>query len=114
MLKLKAETGTVNAPLRRQHCPERQSAEVRAHRCRLRACTPGLTESTLHHAFIEEKPRTLQEPPDRFSKMLTDTIVEEEFELKEEEPWFDKQDLEHGTTPPQALSLEPNGRRSII
>lgn len=29
--------------------------------------------------------------------MLTDTIVEEEFELKEEEPWYDKQDLEHGT-----------------
>ncbi|XP_053197885.1 cerebellar degeneration-related protein 2-like [Scomber japonicus] len=27
--------------------------------------------------------------------MLTDTIVEEEFELKEEEPWYDKQDLEH-------------------
>lgn len=31
--------------------------------------------------------------------MLTDTIVEEEFELKEEEPWYDKQDLEHGTIP---------------
>lgn len=30
-------------------------------------------------------------------KMLTDTIVEEEFEIKEEEPWYDKQDLEHGT-----------------
>lgn len=29
-------------------------------------------------------------------KMLTDMIVEEEFEIKEEEPWFDKQDLEHG------------------
>lgn len=29
--------------------------------------------------------------------MLTDTIAEEEFELKEEEPWYDKQDLEHGT-----------------
>ncbi|XP_075889674.1 cerebellar degeneration-related protein 2-like [Nelusetta ayraudi] len=27
--------------------------------------------------------------------MLTDTIVEGEFELKEEEPWYDKQDLEH-------------------
>eukprot|EP00066_Takifugu_rubripes_P029131 XP_011618397.1 PREDICTED: cerebellar degeneration-related protein 2-like [Takifugu rubripes] len=27
--------------------------------------------------------------------MLTDTIVEEEFELKEEEPWYDRQDLEH-------------------
>ncbi|XP_047465576.1 cerebellar degeneration-related protein 2-like [Mugil cephalus] len=27
--------------------------------------------------------------------MLTDMIVEEEFELKEEEPWYDKQDLEH-------------------
>ncbi|KAM8889670.1 cerebellar degeneration-related protein 2-like [Synchiropus picturatus] len=27
--------------------------------------------------------------------MRTDMIVEEEFELKEEEPWFDKQDLEH-------------------
>uniref|UniRef100_A0A1A8R9R3 Cerebellar degeneration-related protein 2, 62kDa n=1 Tax=Nothobranchius pienaari TaxID=704102 RepID=A0A1A8R9R3_9TELE len=27
--------------------------------------------------------------------MLTDTIVEEEFEIKEEEPWYDKQDLEH-------------------
>lgn len=55
MLKLKAETGTVNASLRRQHCPERQSAEVRAHRCRLRACTPRLTEFSLHHAFIKEK-----------------------------------------------------------
>lgn len=29
--------------------------------------------------------------------MLTDMIVEEEFEIKEEEPWYDKQDLEHGT-----------------
>ncbi|XP_076007637.1 cerebellar degeneration-related protein 2-like [Genypterus blacodes] len=27
--------------------------------------------------------------------MLTDMIVEEEFELKEEEPWYDKRDLEH-------------------
>lgn len=27
--------------------------------------------------------------------MLTDMIVEEEFEIKEEEPWYDKQDLEH-------------------
>ena len=24
-------------------------------------------------------------------------IVEEEFEIKEEEPWYDKRDLEHGT-----------------
>jgi hypothetical protein len=29
--------------------------------------------------------------------MLTDMIVEEEFEIKEEEPWYDKRDLEHGT-----------------
>lgn len=29
-------------------------------------------------------------------KMLTDMIVEEEFEIKEEEPWYDKQDLENG------------------
>ena len=28
--------------------------------------------------------------------MLTDMIVEEEFEIKEEEPWFDHTDLEHG------------------
>lgn len=28
--------------------------------------------------------------------MLTDMIVEEEFEIKEEEPWYDQQDLEHG------------------
>lgn len=28
--------------------------------------------------------------------MLTDMIVEEEFELKDEEPWYGKQDLEHG------------------
>ncbi|XP_034564163.1 cerebellar degeneration-related protein 2-like [Notolabrus celidotus] len=27
--------------------------------------------------------------------MLTDMIVDEEFEIKEEEPWYDKQDLEH-------------------
>ncbi|XP_054623082.1 cerebellar degeneration-related protein 2-like [Dunckerocampus dactyliophorus] len=27
--------------------------------------------------------------------MLTDMSVDEEFELKEEEPWYDKQDLEH-------------------
>ncbi|XP_063076683.1 cerebellar degeneration-related protein 2-like [Engraulis encrasicolus] len=27
--------------------------------------------------------------------MLTDMIVEEEFEIKEEEPWYDQQDLEH-------------------
>ncbi|KAM9424320.1 cerebellar degeneration-related protein 2-like [Pholidichthys leucotaenia] len=27
--------------------------------------------------------------------MLADMIVEEEFEIKEEEPWYDKQDLEH-------------------
>lgn len=29
-------------------------------------------------------------------EMLTDMIVEEEFELKNEEPWYGKQDLEHG------------------
>lgn len=29
-------------------------------------------------------------------EMLTDMIVEEEFELKDEEPWYGKQDLEHG------------------
>ncbi|KAJ8413711.1 hypothetical protein AAFF_G00082180 [Aldrovandia affinis] len=27
--------------------------------------------------------------------MLTDMIVEEEFEIKDEEPWYDQQDLEH-------------------
>ncbi|KAM8837213.1 cerebellar degeneration-related protein 2-like [Spinachia spinachia] len=27
--------------------------------------------------------------------MLTDMVVEQEFEIKEEEPWYDKQDLEH-------------------
>ncbi|XP_037611841.1 cerebellar degeneration-related protein 2-like [Sebastes umbrosus] len=27
--------------------------------------------------------------------MLTDMIVEQEFEIQEEEPWYDKQDLEH-------------------
>ncbi|KAF3853793.1 hypothetical protein F7725_014481, partial [Dissostichus mawsoni] len=27
--------------------------------------------------------------------MLTDMIVEQEFDIKEEEPWYDKQDLEH-------------------
>lgn len=40
-------------------------------------------------------------------EMLTDMIVEEEFELKEEEPWYDKQDLEHGTISCQSLSLKP-------
>lgn len=29
--------------------------------------------------------------------MLTDTMVEEDFELKEEELWLDQQDLERGT-----------------
>lgn len=28
--------------------------------------------------------------------MLTDMIEVEEFEIKEEEPWYDNQDLEHG------------------
>lgn len=28
--------------------------------------------------------------------MLTDMIEVEEFEIKEDEPWYDKQDLEHG------------------
>lgn len=28
-------------------------------------------------------------------KMLAEMIMEEEFEIKEEEPWYDKQDLEH-------------------
>lgn len=37
--------------------------------------------------------------------MLTDMIVEEEFEIKEEEPWYDKQDLEHGTVSFQSLCL---------
>lgn len=37
--------------------------------------------------------------------MLTDTIVEGEFELKEEEPWYDKQDLEHGTVCRGSLSF---------
>lgn len=27
--------------------------------------------------------------------MLTD-LIEEEFDIKEEEPWYDHQDLEHG------------------
>lgn len=39
-------------------------------------------------------------------KMLTDMIVEQEFEIKEEEPWYDKQDLEHGTISFQSLSLK--------
>ena len=39
-------------------------------------------------------------------KMLTDMIVEQEFEIKEEEPWYDKQDLEHGTVSFQSLSLK--------
>lgn len=39
-------------------------------------------------------------------KMLTDTIAEEEFDIKEEEPWFDKQDLEHGTVCRLSLSLK--------
>ena len=30
--------------------------------------------------------------------MLTDMIVEEEFE-KDEEPWYGRQDLEHGKEP---------------
>lgn len=28
--------------------------------------------------------------------MLTDMMVEEEFEIREDEPWYDHQDLEHG------------------
>ena len=36
--------------------------------------------------------------------MLTDRSVEEEFEIKEEEPWYDKRDLEHGTRFPFVLS----------
>lgn len=39
--------------------------------------------------------------------MLTDMIVEEEFEIKEEEPWYDKQDLEHGTISFESLCLHP-------
>ncbi len=39
--------------------------------------------------------------------MLTDTIVEEEFEIKEEEPWYDKQDLEHGTISFSVFVSEP-------
>lgn len=38
-------------------------------------------------------------------RMLTDSVVEEEFELKEEEPWYDKQDLEHGTVCASSLSV---------
>lgn len=45
--------------------------------------------------------------------MLTDTIAEEEFELKEEEPWYDKQDLEHGTVSWHSLSLKPFRWRNI-
>lgn len=37
--------------------------------------------------------------------MLTDAMVEVEFELKEEEPWYDKQDLEHGTDSDRALYI---------
>lgn len=47
-------------------------------------------------------------------KMLTDTIVEEEFELKEEEPWYDKQDLEHGTNSSWSLSLKPLIKGTIL
>ena len=46
--------------------------------------------------------------------MLTDRIVEEEFEIKEEEPWYDKQDLEHGTVPSQSLCLEPLKRTTWV
>lgn len=41
------------------------------------------------------------------AKMLTDMVVEQEFEIKEEEPWYDKQDLEHGTISFQSLSRNP-------
>lgn len=50
-------------------------------------------------------------------KMLTDMIVEQEFEIKEEEPWYDKQDLEHGTVFFQSLSpnpIEPHSSFYII
>ncbi|XP_061763362.1 cerebellar degeneration-related protein 2-like [Nerophis ophidion] len=39
--------------------------------------------------------------------MLTDVSVDEEFELKEEEPWYDKQDLERGRS--WESNQEPSG-----
>lgn len=50
----------------------------------------------------------------RGEKMLTDTISEEEFELKEEEPWFDRQDLEHGTGTGHARALPPTGHARAL
>ncbi|KAJ8363829.1 hypothetical protein SKAU_G00126600 [Synaphobranchus kaupii] len=39
---------------------------------------------------------TEEQSPEKFwLKMLTDMIVEEEFEIKDEEPWYDQQDLEN-------------------
>lgn len=46
--------------------------------------------------------------------MLTDTIVEEEFELKEEEPWYDKQDLEHGTVCWGSLSFSSLAEERLL
>lgn len=59
--------------------------------------------------FVMFKPGTSLQSVWRISvdKMLTDTIVEEEFEIKEEEPWYDKQDLEHGIISSSSLSLKP-------
>lgn len=51
---------------------------------------------------------------DRLEKMLTDTVAEEEFELKEEEPWYDRRDLEHGTGPGHSLSPKPSRLTSMI
>ncbi|TWW82284.1 Cerebellar degeneration-related protein 2 [Takifugu flavidus] len=52
-------------------------------------------ERTTVIAVLRRSVKKLQEVAERAEKMLTDTIVEEEFELKEEEPWYDRQDLEH-------------------
>lgn len=64
--------------------------------------------------FYRRSVQELQEGSDRFEKMLTDTIMEEEFELKEEEPWYDRQDLEHGTGPGHSLSPKPLRLTSMI
>ncbi|KAJ8246353.1 hypothetical protein GJAV_G00266800 [Gymnothorax javanicus] len=45
---------------------------------------------------MAETTETEEQSPDKFwLKMLTDMIVEEEFEIKDEEPWYNQQDLEH-------------------
>ncbi|XP_031699448.1 cerebellar degeneration-related protein 2 [Anarrhichthys ocellatus] len=79
---------------------------MNAHRCRLQRradsgrkdarAEPSITaDCALPLSCLKRGPDPQRVRLILTAKMLTDMVVEQEFDIKEEEPWYDKQDLEH-------------------